>query len=63
MPLDTARNELDLSAWWMPFTANRQFKTEPRLFASASGMYYRTVDGTQTLDGTAVCWTMDLTGP
>ena len=56
MPLDSARNELDLSAWWMPFTANRQFKESPRLFASASGMYYRTVDGVETLDGTAGLW-------
>ncbi len=25
-------NELDLSAYWMPFTANRQFKAAPRMF-------------------------------
>ena len=56
MPLDTARNELDLSAWWMPFTANRQFKTAPRLFASASGMTYRMADGQSVLDGTAGLW-------
>jgi beta-alanine--pyruvate transaminase len=55
MPLD-ARNELDLSAWWMPFTANRQFKDAPRLFSGASGMYYRTPDGRQVLDGTAGLW-------
>ena len=55
MPLD-ARNELDLSAWWMPFTANRQFKTTPRLFASASGMTYRMADGQPVLDGTAGLW-------
>jgi beta-alanine--pyruvate transaminase len=56
VPLDAPRNELDLAAWWMPFTANRQFKSTPRLFASASGMYYRTADGRQTLDGTAGLW-------
>ena len=56
MPLDTARNELDLSAWWMPFTANRQFKTAPRLFASASGMTYRMADGQAVIDGTAGLW-------
>ena len=56
VPLDAPRNELDLSAWWMPFTANRQFKTAPRLFASASGMTYRMADGRTALDGTAGLW-------
>jgi len=55
VPLD-ARNELDLSAWWMPFTANRQFKTAPRLFASASGMTYRMTDGQEVLDTSAGLW-------
>ena len=31
-------NTLDLEAFWMPFTANRQFKEAPRLIASASGI-------------------------
>jgi beta-alanine--pyruvate transaminase len=51
-----ARNTLDLDAWWMPFTANRQFKAAPRLLASASGMTYRTMDGQAVLDGTAGLW-------
>jgi beta-alanine--pyruvate transaminase len=46
----------DLEAFWMPFTANRQFKSAPRLFASAKDMYYTTVDGRQVLDGTAGLW-------
>lgn len=46
----------DLAAFWMPFTANRQFKANPRLFVSAQGMYYTTVDGRQVLDGTAGLW-------
>jgi beta-alanine--pyruvate transaminase len=45
-----------LDAFWMPFTANAQFKAHPRLLASASGMYYRSVDGRQILDGTAGLW-------
>ncbi|MBB3807785.1 beta-alanine--pyruvate transaminase [Xanthomonas arboricola] len=45
-----------LEAFWMPFTANRQFKARPRLLASAAGMYYRDVDGRQILDGTAGLW-------
>ncbi len=43
-------------AFWMPFTANRQFKQAPRLLASAAGMYYQTVDGRKILDGTAGLW-------
>ena len=46
----------DLSAWWMPFTANRQFKNKPRLLAKASGMYYETPDGRRVLDGVAGLW-------
>ncbi len=49
-------NELDLSAYWMPFTANRQFKADPRLLVSAKGMYYTTADGRQLLDGMAGLW-------
>ena len=32
--------ELDMSNYWMPFTANRQFKAQPRLLKRAKGMYY-----------------------
>ena len=35
----------DLEALWMPFTANRQFKANPRLLARAEGMHYWTHDG------------------
>ena len=43
----------DLSAFWMPFTANRQFKQAPRMFVSAKDMHYTTTDGRKVLDGTA----------
>ncbi len=46
----------DLSAFWMPFTANRQFKKNPRMFVAANGMYYTTSDGRKVLDGTAGLW-------
>ena len=46
----------DLSAFWMPFTANRQFKKAPRMFVSADRMHYTTADGRQVLDGTAGLW-------
>src|SRR3546814_10268732 len=50
------RNSPALDAFWMPFTANRQFKRAPRLLASASGMYYRSADGREIMDGTAGLW-------
>jgi beta-alanine--pyruvate transaminase len=52
--LATAPNSLE--AFWMPFTANRHFKAEPRLIARAEGMYYYTVDGREVLDATAGLW-------
>ncbi|BBU59304.1 aspartate aminotransferase family protein (plasmid) [Mameliella alba] len=46
----------DLKAFWMPFTANRQFKANPRMFTAARDMHYTTSDGRQVLDGTAGLW-------
>lgn len=46
----------DLSAFWMPFTANRRFKKDPRILVSAEGMYYKSADGRDVLDGTAGLW-------
>ena len=45
-----------LDAYWMPFTANRQFKQKPRMLARASGMYYETPEGRKILDGVAGLW-------
>jgi beta-alanine--pyruvate transaminase len=52
--VELARDELD--AYWMPFTANRQFKAAPRMFGKAEGMYYWTSDGRKVLDGFAGLW-------
>jgi beta-alanine--pyruvate transaminase len=52
----TANAGLEASAFWMPYTANRQFKKSPRLLARAEGMYYWTADGRQLLDGQAGLW-------
>ena len=49
-------NELDLNAYWMPFTANRAFKSEPRMIESASGMVCRTDDGREVLDAISGLW-------
>jgi len=56
MALDRKPAPNDLRAFWMPFTANRQFKQAPRLFVAAEGMHYTTQDGRQVLDGTAGLW-------
>jgi len=49
-----------LNAYWMPFTANRDYKEAPRVVASAAGMYYRDQDGREILDGTAGLWCVPL---
>ena len=46
----------DLSAFWMPFTSNRQFKQAPRMLVAAKDMHYTSSDGRQILDGTAGLW-------
>jgi beta-alanine--pyruvate transaminase len=45
-----------MDAFWMPFTASRQFKQSPRMLAKASGMHYWTPEGRQILDGVAGLW-------
>jgi beta-alanine--pyruvate transaminase len=52
----TAHTASELEAYWMPFTANRQFKGKPRMLARASGMYYETPEGRKILDGAAGLW-------
>jgi beta-alanine--pyruvate transaminase len=52
--LQLAPGELD--SYWMPFTANRQFKAAPRMFVAAEGMHYTTADGRTILDGFAGLW-------
>lgn len=46
----------NLEAYWMPFTANRQFKANPRMLVSAKGMHFTTDDNRSILDGTAGLW-------
>jgi beta-alanine--pyruvate transaminase len=44
------------NAFWLPFTAQRQFRDQPLLFTSAQGMHYRADDGRQVLDAMAGLW-------
>lgn len=54
-PADAGRRN-DLGPFWMPFTANRDFKRAPRLFVHAEGMRFTTDDGRKVLDGTSGLW-------
>lgn len=45
-----------LDSYWMPFTANRQFKAAPRILVSAKDMHFVAEDGRRILDGTAGLW-------
>lgn len=49
-----------LAAYWMPFTANREFKENPRMIESADGIYYQTTDGRQIMDGSSGLWCCSL---
>jgi len=49
-------NRSALDAYWMPFTANRHFKSAPRMLVKADGMYYTDDTGRQVLDGCAGLW-------
>jgi beta-alanine--pyruvate transaminase len=49
-------NTINTEHFWMPFTANRQFKTKPRMLVSAQGMHYTSDDGRKILDGTSGLW-------
>ncbi|MEM6617582.1 MAG: aspartate aminotransferase family protein [Pseudomonadota bacterium] len=54
--LDQPMKPNSLDAFWMPFTANRQFKQAPRMFVAADRMHYTTDTGDKVLDGTAGLW-------
>jgi beta-alanine--pyruvate transaminase len=54
------RNLSGLDAYWMPFTANRHFKHQPRLVVAASGHHYTAADGRQILDAFSGLWTTGL---
>ena len=56
LPADFDASPNNLEAFWMPFTANRQFKQAPRLLVAAEGMHYTAIDGRPILDGTAGLW-------
>ena len=55
-PQDLNVKSNDMDAYWMPFTANQQFKANPRIVTGADGVFYTSDDGRQILDGAAGLW-------
>lgn len=55
--MSTATN---IDAFWMPFTANRDFKKKPRIISGASGHHYTLADGTRLYDTFSGLWTSGL---
>ena len=53
MPFDVN----SLEAHWMPFSANRAFKKEPRLVVKSEGMYCWDYKGGQVIDGSSSLFT------
>ena len=49
-----------LDAHWMPITANRQFKRDPRMIVAAQGAYFTDADGRQVFDGLSGLWCTGL---
>lgn len=49
--------QAQLDSHWMPFTANREFKRDPRLIVTAEGNYYTDAQGRKILDGLSGLWT------
>src|SRR5258705_6013628 len=54
--LSASNSSARYQSFWMPFTANRVFKQNPRLLPGAKGMYYEPPDARLVLDGTAGLW-------
>jgi len=46
-----------IESYWMPFTANRDYKKKPRVITEAQGHYYVTDDGRKLYDSFSGLWT------
>jgi beta-alanine--pyruvate transaminase len=51
---------VNLEHHWMPFTANRYFKSHPKLVVQASGCYLTLADGRKVFDSLSGLWTTPL---
>ena len=60
---NAVRNDVQqagLDAYWMPFTANRHYKSHPRMLVRARGAYYETDDGKRLFDCLSGLWCCTL---
>jgi beta-alanine--pyruvate transaminase len=48
--------DLNMDNQWLPFTPNRTFKQDPRVFVGAEGMHFTTHDGKKVIDGISSLW-------
>ncbi len=53
-------DQLSLDAYWMPYTANRQFKRDPRIIVAAHDVWFTDDRGRRILDGHSGLWTSGL---
>ena len=53
-------DQLSLDAYWMPYTANRQFKRDPRIIVAAHYVWFTDDRGRRILDGHSGLWTSGL---
>ena len=51
-----AYNDFNMDNQWLPFTPNRHFKKDPRVFVAADGMEFTTHDGKKVIDGISSLW-------
>ena len=58
--MNTSLTQSQLDAYWMPFTANRQFKKDPRIIVEAEGCYFTSAEGKRIFDGLSGLWTCGL---
>ncbi|PIT72169.1 aminotransferase class III-fold pyridoxal phosphate-dependent enzyme [Limnohabitans sp. G3-2] len=51
-----AHTEFNMDNQWLPFTPNRTFRQDPRVFVGAEGMHFTTHDGKKVIDGISSLW-------
>jgi beta-alanine--pyruvate transaminase len=51
-----AFNDFTMDNFWLPYTANRHFRQDPRVLVAAEGMHFTTHDGKKVLDGISSLW-------
>ena len=51
-----APHDFNMDNHWLPFTPNRHFRKDPRVFVAADGMHFTTHDGRTVIDGISSLW-------